>query len=167
MASVYISLIRYLTEFGRNLMAHLEYGLTANIYERSSCLEEFIYMYLWLPFIQRELDKYVLRCDNQKRQKSKLNPLPRCAPIFAYENPQEFGVAECGYTDPTLNELVSKRLAVLQGKENLVAFLPDDFIEGADYIFNEILDTPAITLETIWVIFVKMKALFGVMRQVS
>jgi hypothetical protein len=154
---------RYLAEMGRNLMENLEYGFSNGIYKHSDCLEEYLYLYIWLPLVQSELDKYVERCDNQTRQKSKVNTLPSCAPLYAYNNPNEFGAVNCGYSDVTLDDLIERRLANLYKKDYLIAYLPIDFIKAADYIHQELLDAAPIRINTAWSIFAKMNEVFRIL----
>ena len=154
---------RYLTEFGRTIMAHLEHAFNNGIYAMNNCLEEFIYMYLWIPFMQVELDNYVKRCDNQKRQKSKINLLPTCAPLFAYNNPSEFGAMNCGYSDPKLMDLVDVRLSSLCLNRDLTHLFPNRFKESADYVYSMFLGSPVIELQTIDTIYADMLKCFIVM----
>jgi hypothetical protein len=152
---------RYLKEWGRTLMEHLEFGCSTGIYTSKDCLEEYLFLYIWIPLVQNELDRYKLRCNNQRRQKSRQNVLPTCAPVFAYKNPTHFGAMNCGYNDDTLVGLVKERIQKLTQQENLRDYIPLDFKLSADEV-HQMIDAPEVKLENAWEIFVKMRFIFNV-----
>ena len=49
---------RYLKAIGKNIQDTLQFGFENRLYNEKDQLENFIFLYVWIPFVQRELDNY-------------------------------------------------------------------------------------------------------------
>ena len=144
---------------GHALIRCLCEGLESNLYNDNDLLEGYIFRYLWIPFVQKELDLYREQINSTIRKKSKLAILPNDRPDLIYVNPTNYGLMECGFPlepdDVSLVDSLIKKYTV--GTEALN--LPEDFIEAAEIVYRNI-GRPEIELSNIWFVFGTMKDYF-------
>ena len=144
---------------GHALIRCLFEGFESNLYNDNDLLEGFIFRYLWIPFVQRELNLYREQVNTTIRKKSKNAILPHDRPDLIYGNPENYGLMECGFqlepADITLIDSLIEKYTL----ETEALNLPNDFIEAANIVYRNI-GSPAIELSNIWFVFGSMKESF-------
>jgi len=117
-------------------------------------------MWIWPPLMQRELDKFRANSNSQRMRKQPDKILPSgTSPDTAYLFPENFGGVEC--LQPVDIHVVDQLLADLQPEKDAYMDwgVDPEFRNRVDSIYKLQLRSPAITMETVWVIFSAIAAL--------
>ncbi|KAL0568261.1 hypothetical protein V5O48_013733 [Marasmius crinis-equi] len=89
-----ISWSQYRRRFAPGFEDILEWGVERGIYDAKNPIEKLVFRYLFIPWLQRELDSYVARINNFKKRHDKNKILPQGVPNLIAEHPEDFGVLD-------------------------------------------------------------------------
>ena len=93
---------RKVNEFiGTFFKPQLEKLTTDNNYDSAEELDRTILAYLYIPVIQKEIDKFIYEYNSHRIRVQKGVKLPTgCHPDFCYRLPEQFGARKCGVPIP-------------------------------------------------------------------
>ncbi|KZS96715.1 hypothetical protein SISNIDRAFT_393871, partial [Sistotremastrum niveocremeum HHB9708] len=69
----------------------LQYGLTVGLYVPRILWERSLFHFLFVPWLQRELDAFAHRVNHERRRPDKHVTRPRDEPEFIFNNPERYG----------------------------------------------------------------------------
>ncbi|KAI8891911.1 hypothetical protein BC833DRAFT_613052 [Globomyces pollinis-pini] len=145
---------RFLKAKGFTLMDTLKEGFEIGIYDPEDTFEYFLFLYIWIPLIQRYLTEYLEHCNSLRRQKTKNSILPTEKPNICFYNPLQFSGLECGFE---VNESVLKFLEMEYcSNSSSLIYIPSEFKDSADLLFSK-LQFGQYDVCSAWDVFTVMK----------
>lgn len=138
---------RYLNAIGKNIQDTIQEGFDTRVYNDQDALEKYIFLYVWLPLVQKELDHYARQVNTHNRQKSKSGQLPTVAPNICYTNPEAYGATRCSFEVP--ESIMVSLLSDYSLDDSLDSYLPSYMKRACDYIIV-IMGNLTVELSNAW-----------------
>ena len=134
-------------------------------------LPRLLFCWLFIPWIQRELDSWLVRYNNDKKQADKNKILPQGAPNDIYDSPKKYGVLDfkvrtCLCLQITL-DLLSQQIEVypdaIEDVRQLYAppdhkvfvLVPMDFATMINKVYVH-MENPVIAVDTVWDVYLAL-----------
>ncbi|KAF7326235.1 hypothetical protein MKEN_00476200 [Mycena kentingensis (nom. inval.)] len=127
-------------------------------FEKLDAVESLLFRWLFIPYLQKELDKWTARQNNTMRRAHKHRVLPHGIPTEIHNNPERWDGLNFGVKVP--ETLLDEMQELWSPSDNPVFDLtPDSFATCARRFYEE-LGSPVIEYHSIWGIFIQMRARF-------
>ncbi|KAF9541946.1 hypothetical protein CPC08DRAFT_650399 [Agrocybe pediades] len=132
----------------------LQQGVTREIYDMSRPLDVLVFRWLFIPFLQYELDAYAERVNYSRKRSDPNKILPHGIPMDIHSSPKRFG---CLDFKVRLKAYAINRARQLYAPPDNPVFqlVPPEFERYAGIIY-ESLDSPLVTRHNIWEIYEDM-----------
>ncbi|KAJ7791157.1 hypothetical protein B0H14DRAFT_2395934 [Mycena olivaceomarginata] len=132
----------------------LDIGINNGWYDPDVLLEALVFRFVFIPWLQKELDAYRDRVNNTAKRADRNKVLPHGVPNDMFENPGDFGVLDFKVMvrqdaiDQVRNLYAPKDHAVFQ-------LVPPDFAVIINQLYCEI-GQPPVTRQTCWDIYLQL-----------
>ncbi|KAG1816565.1 hypothetical protein EV424DRAFT_1528296 [Suillus variegatus] len=133
---------------------YLDSGVDAGWYDCDSTLQRLIFRWVFIPWLQRELDGYKDRINNTAKRHDRNKVLPHGVPNLIYDSPGDFGaldfkiVLEPGAIDHVRNLYVDLNHAVFE-------LVPRDFGDFLHQCYDE-LGRPIVDRRSAWNVYLDL-----------
>ncbi|KAG1796073.1 uncharacterized protein HD556DRAFT_1234916, partial [Suillus plorans] len=133
---------------------YLDSGVDAGWYDCDSTLQRLIFRWVFIPWLQRELDGYKDRINNTAKRHDRNKVLPHGVPNLIYDSPGDFGaldfkiVLEPGTIDHVRNLYVDLNHAVFE-------LVPRDFGDFLHQCYDE-LGRPIVDCRSAWNVYLDL-----------
>ncbi|EGN93682.1 hypothetical protein SERLA73DRAFT_78547 [Serpula lacrymans var. lacrymans S7.3] len=129
----------------------LDKGVVNNWYDADIDLQRMVFHWVFIPWLQCELDSYCDRVNNTQKRADKNKILPHGVPNHIFETPEDFGAYDCKViVSPDAVEHVRNLYAP---KDHAVfELVPVKFSALAEIFYNG-MGHPAVERETVWPIY--------------
>ncbi|KAJ7116197.1 hypothetical protein C8R43DRAFT_1091258 [Mycena crocata] len=136
----------------------LDFGVNKGWYDPSNLLQALVFRWVFIPWLQKELDAYRERVNNTKKRADRNKVLPHGVPNHMYEAPEDFGVLDFRINvDPKSVEYVRNLYA--PPEHEVFQLVPPDFAELAVAFYFEI-GQPPITRHNVWNVYLNLLSCF-------
>ncbi|KAJ6612191.1 hypothetical protein B0H10DRAFT_1648990, partial [Mycena sp. CBHHK59/15] len=117
-----------------------------------------VFRWVFIPWLQRELDAYRERVNNIAKRADKNKVLPHGVPNHMHQAPEDFGVLDFKISvDPESIDYV--RTLYAPPDHEVFELVPKDFAELAAEFYNQI-GQPPITRTNVWNIYMELLTRF-------
>ncbi|KAK7051281.1 hypothetical protein VNI00_004781 [Paramarasmius palmivorus] len=147
--------------WGVNILDFFDYGLLTGIFFPGDPVHEELKNWIWFPLVQCELDKFVYQQNNIRIRKQSSKNLPSGGkPVDFYSDPGRWGGEPCGISVDmdVVDQLLQKALD--DGAGDLMRYVDRAFEPIAEEAYLAI-GSPAITLQSAWIVFRLMLVQMG------
>ncbi|KAF4617518.1 hypothetical protein D9613_006332 [Agrocybe pediades] len=129
----------------------LELGVTNGWYDITRPIDALTFRWVFIPYIQSEVDAYVHRVNFTKKRSDKNKVLPHGIPEDIATNPGAFGCLDFGINvDPAAIDYVEQLYAPRD--DPVFQLVPPTFHEHISRVYAE-LGCPPVTFETAWDVY--------------
>ncbi|KAJ7177077.1 hypothetical protein C8R46DRAFT_1246406 [Mycena filopes] len=136
----------------------LDIGVTNGWYDPSVLLEALVFRWVFIPWLQQELDAYRYRVNNTAKRADRNKILPHGVPTEMWEHPEDFGVLDFKIkVEPAFIEEVREQFAPRDNE--VFELVPPDFHAIIAQIYVEIGEPP-ITRGTCWDVYRQLLGAF-------
>ncbi|PBK68632.1 hypothetical protein ARMSODRAFT_887685, partial [Armillaria solidipes] len=136
----------------------LEEGLRRGIFSPGNPLEVLIFRYIFIPFLQSELDDYVYMVNRRIKRRDKKRVRPHGVPLHIEQRPQFYGSRS--YAVAIEPEAIESARGIYAPPEHRVFMLvPDSFRLLADEMMEE-LGSPEVVQERVWELYLELLQMF-------
>ncbi|KLO05213.1 hypothetical protein SCHPADRAFT_788218, partial [Schizopora paradoxa] len=115
--------------------------------------DQLVFRYLAIPWLQKQLDRYVHRFNNTPRRASKEKTLPEGIPDLIFNDPLRYSGADLKIEIPDLRILQQFEDKWLPKGHPVLDLVPPEFRELADNVFIGEMRSPKITKRKFWTTF--------------
>ncbi|KAF7300898.1 hypothetical protein MKEN_01316100 [Mycena kentingensis (nom. inval.)] len=135
----------------------LEIGTNEGWYDTSNLLETLVFRFIFIPWLQREIDAYVERLNNTAKRRDRNKILPHGVPRDIFENAEAYGALDFKIkVDP--NAIQHVRDIYAPRDHDVFKLVPEDFsIIAMD--FYAALGSPTVTRDNVWEVYL------GILKQ--
>ncbi|KAK7015784.1 hypothetical protein R3P38DRAFT_3570418 [Favolaschia claudopus] len=120
-------------------------------YDPDILLQALVFRWVFIPWLQRELDAYRDRVNNTAKRADRNKVLPHGVPNHMYEAPEDYGVLDFKIkVDPAAVSYVRNLYA--PPDHEVFELVPKDFAELANHFYEEI-GSPAISRSNVWEVY--------------
>ncbi|KAH9895573.1 hypothetical protein C8Q73DRAFT_644418 [Cubamyces lactineus] len=138
----------------------LDEGRLNGLYDVNEPLERLVFLWVMVPWLQREVDTWVHQFNNSARRADKNKVLPQGIPSLIAAKPDRFGVLDFKVSVPDdLFDHVQQRWA--PPDHSVFQLVPQDFDALAQRVYVA-MGSPIVTSATAWDVYV---ALLGALRR--
>ncbi|EFP93758.2 uncharacterized protein PGTG_19785 [Puccinia graminis f. sp. tritici CRL 75-36-700-3] len=86
---------RMMKEHNRPLIDTIWTQIEEGKYDRDDDIQKLLFLFLWMPVVQKSVDRWVTIYNASRKRKDKLTELPTaCSPNFSYSTPEHFGATD-------------------------------------------------------------------------
>ncbi|KAA1087187.1 hypothetical protein PGT21_024794 [Puccinia graminis f. sp. tritici] len=148
---------RMMKEHNRPLIDTIWTQIEEGKYDRDDDIQKLLFLFLWMPVVQKSVDRWVTIYNASRKRKDKLTELPTsCSPNFAYSTPEHFGA-----TDQLIHVPQEDTNFILENtypeREAMFTHTPDWFHDLASLIMQEMgFHFDQMAPGGVWVIFDEM-----------
>ncbi|EGN94589.1 hypothetical protein SERLA73DRAFT_126061 [Serpula lacrymans var. lacrymans S7.3] len=134
--------------------ALIEWGVNEGLYDADDALERLVFHYVFIPWIQQELDCFIERFNNTKSQHNSHKLLPHGHPIDIFNKPEQFESRDFAVKlhPPYLIEVRNKYAPPDHAVFNLV---PPAFALQA-CTFSDAANYPPVSWDNVWDIYIHL-----------
>ncbi|KLO07950.1 hypothetical protein SCHPADRAFT_795124, partial [Schizopora paradoxa] len=118
--------------------------------------DQLVFRYLAIPWIQKQLDRYVRRFNLTSRRASKDKTLPEGIPDLIFNDPLQYSGADLKIEIPDLRMLQQFEDEWLPVGHPVLDLVPPDFKALADHVFLGAMRNPQIKKKNFWKTFKTM-----------
>ncbi|OCH86422.1 hypothetical protein OBBRIDRAFT_814614 [Obba rivulosa] len=132
----------------------LDYGIDNGLYDPSDILERLVFFYIFIPWLQRELDVFRTRYNTSSKCNDPNKILPKGKPALIFEAPFVYGGEGFGvFVDPA--HLAEVRSACAPTDNPVFNMVPPAFHRLAEAAYNQ-MGHPAVCRENAWAIYLQL-----------
>ncbi|KAG2739204.1 hypothetical protein P692DRAFT_20757479, partial [Suillus brevipes Sb2] len=132
----------------------LDRGVTSGWYDTNNTLQLMIFRWVFIPWLQRELDAYQDRVNNTRKRRDRNKILPHGAPDIIYQSPENFGVLD--FKIKVEREALDHVRDIYIDSSHIVFDLvPKPFAEFMEHCYTE-LGRPLVKRETVWDVYLHL-----------
>ncbi|KDR70020.1 hypothetical protein GALMADRAFT_230371 [Galerina marginata CBS 339.88] len=129
----------------------LEYGVANGIYDSSRILDELVFRWVFIPWMQKELDAWCTRINNSRKRKDRNKILPHGVPNLIYDSPHRFGCLDFKINvQPEAVEHVRNLYA--PADDPVFELVPAEFAHHAQVLY-ESMGKPVVTWKNVWDVY--------------
>ncbi|KAF7288816.1 hypothetical protein HMN09_01363400 [Mycena chlorophos] len=131
----------------------LDVGVNNGWYDPKSLLESLVFRFVFIPWLQAELDAYMERLNNTRKRADRNKILPHGVPNDIYEHPEEYGALN--FKINVLPQHIHQvRDIYAPPDHNVFELVPPDFHALAMQFYHEIATPPPpVARENVWDIY--------------
>ncbi|KAG2132217.1 hypothetical protein BD769DRAFT_1666236 [Suillus cothurnatus] len=119
-----------------------------------------IFRWVFIPWLQRELDAYQDRVNNTRKRRDRNKILPHGAPNIIYQSPENFGVLD--FKIKVEREALDHiRELYIDPSHVVFDLVPQPFSEFMEYCYTE-LGRPLVTRDSAWDVYLRLLAIVNV-----
>ncbi|KAJ7277156.1 hypothetical protein C8J57DRAFT_1060751, partial [Mycena rebaudengoi] len=136
----------------------LDVGVNNGWYDPSNLLEALVFRWVFIPWLQQELDAYRERVNNTAKRADRNKILPHGVPNHLYEAPEDYGVLDFKIVvDPA--SVVEVRHLYAPPEHAVFQLVPPDFAQLATEFYLQ-LGQPVISRTNVWDIYMALLTQF-------
>ncbi|KAF7312964.1 hypothetical protein MKEN_00981000 [Mycena kentingensis (nom. inval.)] len=129
----------------------LDFGVNNDWYSTSNLLETLVFRFVFIPWLQREVDAYVERVNNMAKRRDKNKILPHGVPCDIFRNAEDYGALDFKVqADPARVQQIRDLLA--PSNHEVFKLVPDDFAVLA-MEFYSMIGSPRVTRVNVWDVY--------------
>ncbi|KAJ7191511.1 hypothetical protein GGX14DRAFT_506825 [Mycena pura] len=138
----------------------LDIGVNKGWYHPNILLESLVFRFVFIPWLQAELDAYIQRLNNSQKRADRNKILPHGVPNDIFENAEEYGALDFKvrvhpHTIQQVRELYAPP------SHPVFQLVPPDFNELAQQFYGQISDPPPqVTRTNVWDIYLAILGRF-------
>ncbi|KAF9562244.1 hypothetical protein CPC08DRAFT_742208 [Agrocybe pediades] len=132
----------------------IQQGVTREIYDTNRQLDVLVFRWLFIPFLQSELDAYADRVNYTRKRSDRNKILPHGIPMDIQMSPRTFGCLDfkIGVSQDVIDHV---RSLYAPPDDPVFLLVPPEFERYAKIIY-ESLGSPVVARDTIWAIYSDM-----------
>ncbi|KAJ7650764.1 hypothetical protein FB45DRAFT_820169 [Roridomyces roridus] len=131
----------------------LDIGVTNGWYEPGNLRESLVFRFVFIPWLQAELDAYMDRLNDTQKRADRNKILPHGVPSDVFENPEEYGALDFKVRVRP-DAIAQVRQLYAPPDHEVFALVPADFQELAMQFYNEIsIPPPPVTRDNVWDVY--------------
>ncbi|KAG1844880.1 hypothetical protein C8R48DRAFT_617680, partial [Suillus tomentosus] len=136
----------------------LEYGFTAGIYNPDDALERLVFHYIFIPWLQHELDLFAERFNHVKPRHNIHKILPHGRPNDIFYHAEEYD--SCDFSvEVDHSSLDAMRQIYAPPDHPVFLLVPQEFSQQAS-LFMEELGSPPVTGDNVWNVYADLLMCF-------
>ncbi|KAG1836109.1 hypothetical protein F4604DRAFT_1943658 [Suillus subluteus] len=135
----------------------LDHGVTSGWYDTNNTLQLMLFRWVFIPWLQRELDAYQDRVNNTRKRRDRNKILPHGAPDIIYQSPENFGVLDFKI-QVEREALDHVRDLYIDPSHIVFDLVPQPFSEFMEHCYSE-LGCPLVTRQTAWDVYLRLLAI--------
>ncbi|KLO11955.1 hypothetical protein SCHPADRAFT_941604 [Schizopora paradoxa] len=124
----------------------------------SDVIDQLCFRYLAIPWVQKQLDRYVHCFNHTPRRADKAKILPEGIPDLIFNEPLRYSGRDLKVVIPELSILDQFEKTWLPAGHPVLDLVPPEFKAPADRVFIDQLRRPIIKKKNFWTIFRKMRS---------
>ncbi|KAJ7841523.1 hypothetical protein B0H14DRAFT_3140219 [Mycena olivaceomarginata] len=129
----------------------LDIGVNNGWYDPDVLLEALVFRYVFIPWLQQELDVYRDRVNNTAKRADRNKVLPHGVPNDMYEHPEDYGVLD--FKIKVRQDAIDTVRRIYAPRDhNIFQLVPPDFGVIISQMYNEI-GQPPVTRQSCWDIY--------------
>ncbi|KAG1778331.1 hypothetical protein EV702DRAFT_1220104 [Suillus placidus] len=132
----------------------LDHGVMSGWYNSNNTLQMMVFRWVFIPWLQRELDAYQDRVNNTRKRRDRNKILPHGVPNLVYQSPENFGAlnfkitVECEALDHVRNLYINPSHVVFD-------LVPQSFGKLIQRCYEE-LGRPSVTRQSVWDVYLHL-----------
>ncbi|KAI0666123.1 hypothetical protein C8Q78DRAFT_1072612 [Trametes maxima] len=144
----------------------LQHGVTEGLYDPEDYVSRMLFYYLFIPYLQGELDVFRERYNSTKKRRDKHKILPHGQPALIFQHPQEYGWEDFKIlVEPEKVAEVRERYSA-PPDDPVFQLVPPAFEQLASEIYTS-MGKPSISHESIWTVYVEMLTTLQVLTDIG
>ncbi|KZT61204.1 hypothetical protein CALCODRAFT_412994, partial [Calocera cornea HHB12733] len=129
----------------------LEHGVAQGWYNALDPTHRYVFWWVFVPFLQAELDKWRDRHNNNRKRADRTKILPHGAPNLIFQCPEYFGEAQF-HVQVEANALSEVQRLYTPSEDSMLELVPAELQPVFDAAFEE-LGEPSIDHQTVWTVY--------------
>ncbi|KAJ3559885.1 hypothetical protein NM688_g62 [Phlebia brevispora] len=141
----------------------LNRGLVEGIYNPDDILERFVFHYIFIPWLQKELDIYRKTFNDTRPRYDRRKILPRGRPIQIFENPEKFHTLDFAIIDVEQADIDDMRAKYAPPDAPCFELVPPRFAELASQYYANTYGEggmPEVNRENAWQLYLELLEFF-------
>ncbi|KAF7797832.1 hypothetical protein EIP86_009038 [Pleurotus ostreatoroseus] len=134
-------------------------GTDRGIYDPDDGLQRLVFHYIFIPWLQRELDEYVQHHNDTRPRKDARKLLPHGRPTEIFNHPESYGTLDFSIHDVDDRFIDEVRAEFADPNDPVFDLVPPRFAERAAAYYGE-AGMPEVTRENVWDIYLDLLAFF-------
>ncbi|KAH9458276.1 hypothetical protein MJO29_005390 [Puccinia striiformis f. sp. tritici] len=146
---------QFMREYNSELINQLYKAQEQGHYDPEEPVQKLLFIYLWVPLLQRGLDKWILDYNTYKRRVDRRSMLPSgCSADNCYERPEDYD-AEQGLIPVELSVVNQLENDHYPDADDLMRTCPEWFSEIIEHLKSQLeLNTPqVVSTQNVWSVF--------------
>ncbi|PBK84317.1 hypothetical protein ARMGADRAFT_1088556 [Armillaria gallica] len=132
----------------------LQFGVEQGWYDPKIPLEVLVFRYIFIPWLQNELDEYIVKNNTTKKRHNRKVACPNRVPLLVEQAPERFDARD--YKVAFSPESIATAWQIYAPKDHpVLKLVPDSFRQHTDLFMAE-LGHPRVTRERIWDIYLEL-----------
>ncbi|PCH39775.1 hypothetical protein WOLCODRAFT_68498, partial [Wolfiporia cocos MD-104 SS10] len=132
----------------------LKIGVDTGLYDSEDYLDRMTFFYIFIPFLQAELDTFRFRYNTTTKRRDPNKVLPEGKPSLIFEEPNVYSAEDYRLViDPALVSEVRQLYA--PPDDPVFELVPPDFMRLADEIYTT-MGSPAVSHNSAWVVYTEL-----------
>ncbi|KAF8076956.1 hypothetical protein FPV67DRAFT_1715799 [Lyophyllum atratum] len=136
----------------------LEYGVQEEWYDIDDPLDVLVFRWIFIPWLQTELDAYRNRVNNSKKRADRNKILPHGVPNDIYESPERYGCLD--FKVKVDAEAIDYMRGLYAPPDNAVFELVPPSFESFAQALYETMGSPLVTRDNVWDVYHSLKQRF-------
>ncbi|KAG1853232.1 hypothetical protein C8R48DRAFT_675899 [Suillus tomentosus] len=133
---------------------YLDRGVQSGWYDCSNTLQRLIFRWVFIPWLQRELDGYKDRVNNSAKRRDRNKVLPHGVPNLIYESPEDFGALDFKIIlEPSAIDHV--RSTYIDPDHAVFDLVPREFGHFIQDCYHE-LGRPPVNRQSAWTVYLHL-----------
>ncbi|OSC99554.1 hypothetical protein PYCCODRAFT_1372866 [Trametes coccinea BRFM310] len=133
----------------------LDYGVHEGLLDPEDYVERMLFFYLFIPYLQQELDVFRDRYNTSKKRRDRNKILPHGPPTLIFHNASAYGWNDFKVNIQPNHVSEVRQLYSAPADDPLFQLVPPAFQATVDQLY-EALGSPPVAFESIWTIYVEL-----------
>ncbi|KAG1851233.1 hypothetical protein C8R48DRAFT_612750, partial [Suillus tomentosus] len=129
----------------------LDHGVMSGWYDSNNTLQMMVFRWVFIPWLQRELDAYQDRVNNTRKRRDRNKILPHGVPNIVYQSPEDFGALDFKITVER-EALDHVRNLYIDPSHIIFDLVPQSFGKLIQCCYEE-LGRPSVTRQSAWDVY--------------
>ncbi|KAG1851805.1 hypothetical protein C8R48DRAFT_612357, partial [Suillus tomentosus] len=129
----------------------LDHGVMSGWYDSNNTLQMMVFRWVFIPWLQRELDAYQDRVNNTRKRRDRNKILPHGVPNIVYQSPEDFGALDFKITVER-EALDHVRNLYIDPSHIVFDLVPQSFGKLIQCCYEE-LGRPSVTRQSAWDVY--------------
>ncbi|PBK62409.1 hypothetical protein ARMSODRAFT_895602, partial [Armillaria solidipes] len=137
----------------------LQHGVDQGWYDPKVPLEVLVFRYIFIPWLQQELDEYVVKNNTTKKRHNRKIARPNGVPLLIEQAPERFDAQDYKVNLEIPESIQTARQLYAPIDHPVLELVPESFRQCAEEFMNE-LGNPEITQDCVWNIYLALLGKF-------